>query len=86
LIVYHYGCADGLGALWAAKKALPDAEVWGGSYGQPPPPAERYADRDVIIVDFSYSRTQLEKMAEAARSVLVLWFASTVAPTAAWIA
>jgi len=77
LIVFHYGCADGLGALWAARQALPTAEVWGGSYGQPPPPRERYVGRDVVLVDFSYPRAVLEEMATTARSVLVLDHHST---------
>lgn len=72
LIIFHYACADGLGALWAARSALPNSKVWGGSYGQAPPPLESYEGRDVVVVDFSYPRAVLEEMATAARSVLVL--------------
>lgn len=71
-IIFHAKCADGLGALWAAWRALPDAEPWPASYGDHAPPEEKTRDRDVVIVDFSYSLEVLYQIAECARSVLVL--------------
>lgn len=70
LCIYHADCADGLGAAWAAHRALgDDVEFVAAKYGDAPPLCE---DRDVLIVDFSYPLPVLRAMAGEARSVLVL--------------
>lgn len=70
LCIYHSNCADGFGAAWVVRKFF-DGEVdfCAAQYGQEPP---EVAGRDVIIVDFSYKRPVLEKMAEVAESILIL--------------
>jgi oligoribonuclease NrnB/cAMP/cGMP phosphodiesterase (DHH superfamily) len=68
LVIYHANCADGFTAAWAVRQAM-DAEFYPGVHGAPPPDV---TDRVVILVDFSYPRTQLVEMAQAARSLLVL--------------
>ena len=68
LVIYHANCADGFTAAWAVRQAM-DAEFYPGVHGAPPPDV---TDRVVILVDFSYPRTQLLEMARAARSLLVL--------------
>lgn len=69
LCIYHANCADGFGAAWVVKKALPEAEFHPGVYQEPPPDV---ADRDVVLVDFSYKRQTLLAMAGKARSILIL--------------
>lgn len=70
LCIYHGNCADGFGAAWAVRHALGDeVEFYPGVYQEPPPGV---AGRDVLMVDFSYKRPVLEKMAEVALGILVL--------------
>jgi uncharacterized protein len=69
LCIYHANCADGFGAAWAVRSANPTAEFHAAGYGSAPPPV---ADREVIIVDFSYPRDALIAMAAEARSIVVL--------------
>jgi len=70
LCIYHGNCADGFGAAWVVRRALGEnVDFHPGVYQDPPPDV---TDRDVILVDFSYKRPVLSRMAESARSVLVL--------------
>lgn len=70
LCIYHFACADGFGAAWSVRSALgKEVEFYGAGYGAEPPDV---AGRDVIMVDFSYKRTVLERMAHEAHSILIL--------------
>ena len=69
LCIYHGNCADGFGAAWAVRAALKDVEFFTGHYGDDPPDV---TGRHVIMVDFSYKRPVLDRMAMAARSILIL--------------
>lgn len=69
LCIYHGSCPDGFGAAWAVREALGDIAFHSGVYQEPPPDV---ADRDVVIVDFSYKRPVLLEMASCARSILIL--------------
>lgn len=69
LVIYHGKCLDGMTAAWAVKSALSDGDYVPASHGDAPP---NVANRDVIIVDFSYSRAAMKTMALDARSLLVL--------------
>lgn len=70
LCIYHGNCADGFGAAWAVREALGDGvEFHAGIYQDPPPDV---TERDVLLVDFSYKRPVLQKMAEKAFTILVL--------------
>ncbi len=69
LCIYHANCTDGFTAAWAVWRALDLVEFTPASYGDAPPDV---AGRDVIIVDFSYKRPVLERMAQTARSILIL--------------
>jgi len=71
LCIYHGNCADGFGAAWVVRRALGDAvEFVPGVYGFPNP--EHIEGRDILMVDFSYKRPVLDKMARRARSILIL--------------
>lgn len=70
LVVFHAACADGFTAAWVVDKALREIyrerapELRPMSYGEPPP--EDVEGRDVVMVDISWSRPEMEEMAEKA--------------------
>lgn len=70
LVLYHANCLDGFGAAFAAwKKFGYEAEYIAVNYGQEPPPV---SGKDVYILDFSYPRETLLKMAAVANTLTVL--------------
>lgn len=72
MIIYHAGCVDGLVAAWVAQmnpNIDAPVDLVPAQYGDAPPDV---AGRDVVIVDFSYPRDALVRMAETARSIVVL--------------
>lgn len=71
LCIYHGNCADGFGAAWAVRTSLlgDRVEFYAGFYGKEPPDV---TGRDVLLVDFSYKRSVLDRMAETAKSILIL--------------
>jgi len=69
LVIFHSPCLDGFTAAWAAWLKYPEAEFVPGVYGQDPPDV---TGRDVYLLDFSYKRAVLEKMALEARRLVVL--------------
>ena len=84
ICIYHANCADGFTAAWAVREALGDeAEYIPASYGQEPPDV---TGADVIMVDFSYKRPVLDRMAQAARSILILDHHKTAAEDLAGLA
>jgi len=68
LVIYHANCADGFTAAWAVRQAM-DADFHPGVHGEPPPDV---TGRDVILVDFSYSRHTMLALQKVASSILVL--------------
>lgn len=70
LIIYHANCPDGFGAAWAFwKKYGKNAEYHAAVHGEAPPNVK---DREVYIVDFSYSREITEEIAEASKKIIIL--------------
>lgn len=69
LVIYHDPCLDGFTAAWAAWRRWPLAEYVGSNYGVPPPDV---AGKNVLILDFSYKRAQLEELAASAASIVIL--------------
>lgn len=69
LVIYHGKCLDGMTAAWAVWKAFGEGDYIPADHGDAPPDV---AGRDVVIVDFSYSRDIMEAMFLKARSLLVL--------------
>lgn len=74
ICIYHGNCADGFGSAWAVRKYhqfwnIEQPEFYAGVYGQEPP---NVIGKEVIIVDFSYKRPVLLKMAEAAKTILII--------------
>ncbi|MCP4528620.1 MAG: phosphohydrolase [Aestuariibacter sp.] len=74
LCIYHDHCTDGYGAAWVVQRkfGVENVELYGGTYMRPAPPVELYKDRTVYLVDFSYKRDVLKKIAEQAKEVIIL--------------
>ncbi len=72
LVIFHGGCLDGFTAAWVIKTRLEDwadADFFPASFGDAPPET---AEKDVLIVDFSYPRETLLALEQRARSLRVL--------------
>ena len=70
IVIYHANCVDGFTAAWCAwQKFGDDAEYLPANYGDRPPEA---LGLDVLILDFTYPRRELEYMAKVADSIRVL--------------
>lgn len=70
VVLYHKGCDDGFAGAWVARRKLGDeAKYIGVVYGEPIP--ETNPEDNVYIIDFSYPRDELIKLAEH-RGVVVL--------------
>lgn len=71
LVIYHNNCQDGIAAAWVAWKWLRGAcELFAANYGEEPP-YDLLTDRQVIIVDFSYKKPQMEKIINLASDISV---------------
>ena len=69
LVIYHSPCNDGWCAAWLIDRLLGGVQLYPANYGADPPPVKR---RNVIVVDFSYPRDVMERMASEANSLVVL--------------
>lgn len=70
LCIYHGGCDDGFGAAWVVYRELRgEVDFHYGIYQAEPPDC---TGREVLIVDFSYKRAVMERLASQAKSVTVL--------------
>jgi len=70
VVLYHADCLDGFGAAWALWKRFPSASYRPVKHGYPPPAG--LSGQRILIVDFSYPREQLERIAREATALLVL--------------
>lgn len=70
IVLYHADCSDGFGAAWAIWKKFPSAAFLPVKHGCPPP--ADLAGRHLVIVDFTYDRLTLERIAQQAASLQVL--------------
>lgn len=63
LVIYHANCMDGAAAALAAWLKFGDeAEYRPANYGDPAPTDDEMHDRHVYVLDFSYSRAELDRM------------------------
>ena len=71
ICIYHANCADGFTAAWAVKNSGvgPQTTFIPASYGEVPPDV---TGANVLIVDFSYKRDVMERMAQRAAHIIVL--------------
>ncbi len=71
VIVYHADCPDGFGGAFAAWKKFGDtAEYMPKRHGEEPPTT--LAGRNVYMIDFSYAKEVLQKLAAEANSFMIL--------------
>ncbi len=70
VVLYHAECADGFGAAWALWRHVPSARFLPVKHGNPPP--SDLNDERIVIVDFSYSRENLEALRQQSKALLVL--------------
>jgi uncharacterized protein len=63
VVLYHGGCFDGFCAAWVARKAIGNIEAIPVQYGQEPPEVANDKDRKLFIVDFSYPRDIMFRLA-----------------------
>ncbi len=71
VVIYHANCRDGFSAAYAAWKKFGDEATYLPAKYQEALP-EGLADKEVYILDFSYSKEVLTQLSRAARSVVVL--------------
>jgi oligoribonuclease NrnB/cAMP/cGMP phosphodiesterase (DHH superfamily) len=72
LVLYHKSCYDGFASAWVLKRNhWPDAEYYPIQYSDPVP-WEKIKGADVIFVDFSLKRPEMERAIGMASSCLVL--------------
>lgn len=71
LCIYHGNCADGFASAYIIWKKLggDNVDFYPGVYQSAPPDTEK---RNVIMVDFSYKRDIIIKMAKSAKKVIIL--------------
>ncbi|MYB40201.1 hypothetical protein F4X86_02980 [Candidatus Saccharibacteria bacterium] len=72
VLIYHGNCPDGFMAAVIFRKAAEDPariDFVAGVHQEDPP---QVAGKDVVLVDFSYKRPVILKMAERAKSILIV--------------
>lgn len=70
ICIYHGNCDDGFGAAWAIWRRWGDnVEYVPGFYGKPLPDI---AGRNVLFVDFSAKRPEIDAMARFAKSIVII--------------
>lgn len=75
LIIYHDNCWDGFCSAWIANRCLienfNEVHMFPGVYSEEPP-YEFARDKDVYILDFSYSPEKLDAILETAHRVVLI--------------
>ncbi len=69
MIIYHANYADGFCAAWLCDQIWPNDEYIPASYGDAPPDV---TGKDVLILDFSYSRETMLALKSSAKSLRCL--------------
>lgn len=76
LIIYHADCTDGFTASWVARQkfgSAADGTLYYSAYhGEQPPDLLIDSNTSVYILDFSYSREDLLKIRNTAKSLTVI--------------
>jgi len=72
LVIYHANCPDGFTGAWLLWRAFGDeADYVPANYGEELLPVSQVEGQNVFIVDFSYSRENMKRVAKWARSIQV---------------
>lgn len=73
LVLYHANCFDGFCAAWVARSVLKgEVEFVPVQYGQDPPKQAFDRDTRLYVLDFSYSRDVMFKLAALRHEVMVV--------------
>jgi oligoribonuclease NrnB/cAMP/cGMP phosphodiesterase (DHH superfamily) len=73
VVLYHANCHDGFTAAWIAHNRYGDYPLYVGcSYDNNTLDREVLRDKDVLVVDFSFSADETEKLSEIVRSMVIL--------------
>lgn len=73
ICIYHGNCDDGFGAAWAIwKRWGNDVAYVPGVYGKPLPDVFALAGMNVLFVDFSAKRAEIELMAQVSKSIVII--------------
>jgi oligoribonuclease NrnB/cAMP/cGMP phosphodiesterase (DHH superfamily) len=70
VVLYHAECMDGFGAAWALWKRFPQARFVPVKHGFPQP--DGLDNQHVVMVDFSYPRTDILALADCTASLQIL--------------
>ena len=69
-VIYHADCTDGFGSAYSAWKLLGNrAEYFACAHGNEPPDV---TDKNVVILDFSFSNKTTKEMIAKAKNLLVI--------------
>lgn len=72
LVIYHKDCYDGFGAAWVYNlHGGTPGTIYHAALYKSEPPWSIIQGNDVVIMDFSYPRPQLERIKELASSLLI---------------
>lgn len=70
LCIYHKNCFDGICAAWVTQKRFPGIDLLPMNYGDPLP--VNVSDyEELILVDFSFKRAQLEFLAKSYKIMVI---------------
>ena len=70
-IIYHGDCPDGFCAAFVAKRRYPTANLVPATYGKPLDESQ-IRNKHVLVVDFSWKRADMERIASQTTSIYVL--------------
>lgn len=71
VILYHGDCPDGWCSAYVALKRWPDAQAVPVTHGQPAP-VDRCRGKDVLVVDFSWSRVVCDALFSISKSFKII--------------
>jgi oligoribonuclease NrnB/cAMP/cGMP phosphodiesterase (DHH superfamily) len=74
ICLYHDNCPDGIGAaypFWRIHENDSNFQIIGAMYNESYP-IDKIKNKNVVIVDFSYKRTDLLEMSKVCKSILIL--------------
>lgn len=72
ICIYHGGCDDGFTAAWAVWKVWQDVQFVPHGYSKCKIPDEELKDKYIVMVDFSFKRDELKRIAALASQVVII--------------
>ena len=72
LVLYHANCPDGFGAAWAIHQRFGEGVAYRASVFGEPPTDDEVRGQDIIMVDVSFAREEVERIHRLARRFLII--------------